>query len=85
MWYLSTRFFSQHSSTIKRGGAELKDNHSTDAHLINDDNGVDTSGDYANDSFTSEQEELFRKWYWEEYDLLIDPDYIRWIRIHHPE
>ena len=70
----------------------LKGDHSTNTHLDNsvDDNGVendvdDTFVDDANDSFTPEQEELFRKRYQEGYNLLIDPDYIRWIRIHHPE
>ena len=46
----------------------MKSGHSTNTHLDDsvDDNGVDdTFTDDPNDSFTPEQEELFRKQYWE--------------------
>ena len=36
------------------------------------------------DSFTPEQEKLFRKRVEEKYNLSIDRDYVRWLGIHHP-
>ena len=35
--------------------------------------------------FTVEQEQLFQKRYDEGYNLTIDPDYVCWLRFHHPE
>lgn len=35
-------------------------------------------------SFTLEQEELFQKRVEEKYDLFVDPDYVWWLKIHHP-
>ena len=49
-------------------------NQSSVAHFDND--GSD---------FTAEQEELYKKRYEEGYDLFIDADYVRWIKIHHPD
>ena len=36
-------------------------------------------------TFSSEQEELFKKRFEEGYDLCIDPEYNAWLKIHHPE
>ena len=36
-------------------------------------------------NFTVEQELLFQKRYDEGYNLAIDPDYVCWLRFHHPE
>ena len=50
--------------------------------------GNQSSVAYFNDDggdFTAEQEELFKKRYKEGYNLFIDADYVRWIKIHHPD
>ena len=36
-------------------------------------------------SFTPEQEALFKRRFEEGYDVYIDKDYIRWIKLNHPE
>ena len=36
-------------------------------------------------NFTTEQEELFKKRYEEGYDLFIDADNVKWIKIHYPD
>ena len=43
------------------------------------------STDERRDEFSSEQEMLFKRRYEEGYDLYIDANYIRWMRLHHPE
>jgi len=48
------------------------------------DNGGDFMNDHSN-RFTPEQEELFMRRFNEECDLFIDPDYVRWLRVNHPE
>ena len=41
--------------------------------------------DNGGNDFTAEQEELFKKRYEEGYDLFIDADYVKWIKIHYPD
>ena len=38
-----------------------------------------------NVNFTAEQQELFKHCFEEGYNIFIDPDYVRWLRLHHPE
>ena len=38
-----------------------------------------------NVNFTAEQQQLFKHRFEEGYNIFIDPDYVRWLRLHHPE
>ena len=38
-----------------------------------------------NVNFTAEQQQLFKHRLEEGYNIFIDPDYVRWLRLHHPE
>ena len=38
-----------------------------------------------NVNFTAEQQQLFKRRFEEGYNIFIDPDYVRWLRLHHPE
>ena len=49
-----------------------------------DDNG-DDDDDHGGNDFTDEQSALFQKRFSEGYDLDIDPDYLQWLKTHHPE
>ncbi len=53
--------------------------------MSNNDNGDGNTYTNGDNSFTAEQEELFKKRYEEGYDLFIDPDYVRWIKLHYPD
>ena len=35
--------------------------------------------------FTTEQQQLFQRRYEEGYNLTIDPEYVKWLKFHHPE
>ena len=48
-----------------------------------DDDGDDNDGQGGND-FTDEQYALFQRRFSEGFDLDVDPDYVRWLEIHHP-
>ena len=39
----------------------------------------------SNASFTTEQEQLYKCRYEEGYNIFIDVDYVRWLKLHHPE
>jgi len=39
----------------------------------------------SNSIFSVDQEQLFQKHFEEGYDLFPDPDYVRWLTLHHPE
>ena len=45
----------------------------------------DNFGSSATHSFSAEQEEHFQRRYTEGYNLLIDPDYVEWLKLNHPE
>jgi len=45
----------------------------------------DNFGSSATHSFSAEQEEYFQWRYAEGYNLLIDPDYVEWLKLNHPE
>ena len=53
--------------------------------MSNNDNGDGNTYTDGDNSFTAEQEELLKKRYEEGYDLFIDPDYVRWIKLHYPD
>jgi len=48
------------------------------------DNG-DASKDRRKDDFSEEQEMLFKRRYEEGYDLYVDSNYVKWMRLNHPE
>ena len=68
-----------------------------DVAVVSEDN-VDNDSDIAvendtdevqqsspNVSFTVEQEQLFKCCFKEGYNIFIDADYVRWLKLHHPE
>ena len=58
---------------------EVDGGHSTEASLIPD------NLDVAPLQFTAEQEALYERRFKEGYDLFIDKEYIRWLKLNHPE
>ena len=77
-------------------GSSLNDGHPNDtaihdlsAHPSNssalESGSYQSNVDNGGNDFTAEQEELFKKRYEEGYDLFIDADYVKWIKIHYPD
>ena len=56
-----------------------------ESHDTNIDDNCVASTDESSNEFTSEQDMLFQKRYEEGYNLYIDADCIRWLRLHHLE
>ena len=48
---------------------------------------VDNDSDIAvqNDTDEVQQEQLFKRCFEEEYNIFIYADYVRWLKLHHPE
>ena len=59
------------------------DNDDNDKTVENDTDKVQQSS--PNASFTVEQEQLFKHRFEEGYNIFIDADYVRWLKLHHPE
>ena len=55
----------------------------SDATGENDTDKVEKSS--PNGSFIVEQKQLFRRCFAEGYNIFIDADYVRWLKVHHPE
>ena len=68
------------SNEIEKETQEINDK----ACVNNNNNSDDQASLPSSPIFTSEQEALYQKRYKEEYDLL-DPSYVAWLRINHPE
>ena len=58
------------------------DNTEFSSDVITEDNAVSL---VVPEQFTTEQEALFKRRFEEGYDVYIDKDYIRWIKLNHPE
>ena len=73
----------------------VNDNDDSEVTAVNDNDRVQQSST-GNDlnivrkpsldtSFTAEQELLFKRRFEEGYDIFVDTDYVRWLKLHHPE
>ena len=84
MIFLVTQPFKTSNNSSAIQSENCAGNQHTVANSNNDD-GIDSTFGGGSNSFTAEQEELFKRRYEEGYDLFNDADYVRWIKLHYPD